>query len=300
MTLKKLGSVCAIIALTFCTLSASIGTSATCEASGEYNLTEPNSLAKLTAESLEITQDSPAYESMIAHGLSDLNEMREMLNCGDEEAFNNYLQSGVSGTKSRERLDEFVRLVDFLPLIKLFDGEITWIEHYNTSSVTTGEPVEGVRITTKALNGNWLSLNYYLNTDATTGSTPILQNGSGSVKILSETREPHPSEPGTLIKWNMTIDGISVFARYYVADADSVVTEALIRELEVYLLGDTATPPTTNTTEPDDSAKDDSLKKPLLIAVVAMVAVATAVAICVVVRKKAKKPAEKADEQDTL
>ena len=65
--------------------------------------------------------------------LAELENMREMVACEDEQALLDYLHSIVGGgAQSRQDLIDFLHLVDNTPYVQMIDGEITSLTYNKT------------------------------------------------------------------------------------------------------------------------------------------------------------------------
>ena len=170
--------------------------------------------------------------------LEELETMREMVDCEDEQILNAYLHSITGGgARSRQDLIDFLKLVDSLPYARFIDGEIT--------SLTYNETDEWLSVSVEANNGKSVYCNYQLGVSdvekqmakATRKlgrqnllSAP-LSTGDGRLTLYTETREP--SANGDVIRWQGVLDGIAVLIVYRVDDADTVDTAALLESIEI-------------------------------------------------------------------
>ncbi len=207
-----------------------------------------------TSESSGSSQADPLpNESIGVRNLEALNEMREMIECTDEEKLNQYLRSVEGGgAHSREDLIGFVSIIDSLPLAKLIEGDIVWLSYSHGQSQDTGENYDIVYVTMQAPSGDWVRIEYDLSVTTITdkieaealelSSSSVLlkpiQNEAGNVTIFSETREIHPSGTGKLIQWIANIDGIYANVIYYTKNADAVVATDLYRSLTLSRITD--------------------------------------------------------------
>ena len=170
--------------------------------------------------------------------LAELETMREMVECEDEQILNAYLHSITGGgARSRQDLIDFLKLVDSMPYARFIDGEIT--------SLTYNETDEWLSVSVEANNGKSLYCNYQLGVSdvekqmakATRKlgrqnllSAP-LSTGDGRLTLYTETREP--SANGDVIRWQGVLDGIAVLIVYRVDDADAIDTATLLESVEI-------------------------------------------------------------------
>ena len=175
------------------------------------------------------------YASVIVRGLDKLEEMRGMLAKSDEE-LNPYLDTIPGrGLNSREDLVNFLELLDSTPVLKLIDGEVTWISHYPESDV--------LFIATEAPNGDSVRLEYHLSMDPSEGverfssdkstlSQPV-KSQDGRVTVYSQVKEPHPSGTGETVEWALTLDDTFVYAVYYTISASDIEAETVFGNPEI-------------------------------------------------------------------
>ena len=170
--------------------------------------------------------------------LEELETMREMVECEDEQILNAYLHSITGGgARSRQDLIDFLKLVDSMPYARFIDGEIT--------SLTYNETDEWLSVSVEANNGKSVYCNYQLGVSDVEKqmakamrklgrqnllSAP-LSTGDGRLTLYTETREP--SANGDVIRWQGVLDGIAVLIVYRVDDADTVDTAALLESIEI-------------------------------------------------------------------
>lgn len=182
--------------------------------------------------------------SINLESLEELEIMREMIACEDEQALYEYLHSiPGGGAQSRQDLIDFVNLVEHTPYACLIDGKITWLNYKGSSDKQN----EVLYVTVKAPNGEWVRCGYLFSVENVSKqmnkvkreigrdnclSSP-LSTGDGRLTLYTETREPHPTYEGDLIEWWGVLDGIVVEIAYYVADMDAVDTVALLNSLNI-------------------------------------------------------------------
>ena len=93
--------------------------------------------------------------SITLQSLAELETMREMIACEDEQVLNDYLHSITGGgAQSRQDLIDFVGLVDNTPYVQMIDGEIT--------SLTYNKTDERFSVSVEAENGDSLNVSYEL------------------------------------------------------------------------------------------------------------------------------------------
>lgn len=192
--------------------------------------------------------------SINIHSLEELEKMREMAESKDEEALNLYLRSvNGGGAHNREDLIAFLDLIDSLPILKLIDGQIVWINYEEGERPTTGEYYHSVIISTEAANGDCTMIEYQLSIDdiparierrKTTEElaesilkTP-LQTKDGRIKVYSEARKEHPSGIGDFITWILDLDGIYTGVIYYTKHADEVRANEVFQNVVIQSISD--------------------------------------------------------------
>ena len=190
-------------------------------------------------------------------GLDELEIMREMVECEDEQMLMEYLHSITGGgAQSRQDLIEFLSLVDNTPYAQIIDGEITGLTYYGTD--------ERFSVSAQAENGDSLMISYELGmSDVEKNMEKVarklgkknllsapLSTQDGRLTLYTETREP--SSNGEVIRWQGVLDGVAVYIVYWVADADAVDTAALLDRLKIA----DAIAPKPLQTEPDTTESD--------------------------------------------
>ncbi|MBQ1233474.1 MAG: hypothetical protein IIX86_08080, partial [Clostridia bacterium] len=176
--------------------------------------------------------------SITLQSLAELDTLREMIECEDEQVLNDYLHSITGGgAQSRQDLIDFLNLVDNTPYAKFIDGEITGLTYNQTD--------KRFSVSTEAENGESMYVSYELgmsdvekNMEKAAGklgrknllSAP-LSTEDGRLTLYTETREP--SSNGDVIRWQGVLDGIAVYIVYWVADADAIDTAALLDRLKI-------------------------------------------------------------------
>lgn len=188
--------------------------------------------------------EEPVHEPpamIILDSSAELAEMREMAVCTDEDALYDYLWSlkGM-GASSRGDLTAFLELLDSLPYLPVLEGEI--------SSIRYTPERQHMEIVTKAANGDWLRLIYFLSVqdihaeieawkkeepdDDSILPEPFVCCG-GRIKVYREVRVAKPG--AFLLCWDIEADGIFIRVDFCPADlnADRVVMEELFAGLTV-------------------------------------------------------------------
>ena len=171
-------------------------------------------------------------------GLDELEIMREMVECEDEQMLMEYLHSITGGgAQSRQDLIEFLSLVDNTPYAQIIDGEMTGLTYNSTD--------ERFSVSAEAKNGDSLNVSYEFSvTDVEKNmkkaaeklgeknllSAP-LSTQNGRLTLYTEIRES--SSNGEVIRWQGVLDGIAVYIVFWVADADAVDTAALLVTLKI-------------------------------------------------------------------
>ena len=223
-----------------------------CNVQNEDNLdnkgskTATNEVLNNTSNSTEKTSgevyNEPLPEGKVIdiHSLEELNKMREMLSCEDEEQLKEYLSSfgnAITNTKpTKEDLEMFVSLADRFSFVNIVDGELILMHYSDGISIDTGKRVEVFYITLEAGNGNWIRYEYLLSvkdpyTDITTDSQFFekpLTGTNETITLLSEKREPHPFGVGEIVIWIADIDGTSAFIFQYSVSEDQIKADDII------------------------------------------------------------------------
>ena len=174
-------------------------------------------------------------ESISIRSIDELNAMRSMLSCTDQEALANYLMDiEGGGAHSKEDLETFIRIVDTVPFVNLLDdGKICWISYSKGQSSASGEQYEILYVSIQSDSGEWVRFEYMLSvTDVSekiTSQTEMLAdnlitskpifNHDERLALYSEVREKHVSGTGDTIKWVATVDGIYTNIVYYTPNA---------------------------------------------------------------------------------
>ena len=223
-----------------------------CNVQNEDNLnnqesnTATNEILNNTSNSTEKTSNEiynepfPDKKVIDIHSLEELNKMREMLSCEDEEQLKEYLSNfgnAITNTKpTKEDLEMFVSLADRFSFVNIVDGELIWMHYSDGISIDTGKRVEVFYITLEAENGNWIRYEYLLSvkdpyTDITTDSPFFekpLTGTNETITLLSEKRKSHPSGVGEIVTWIADIDNTSAFIFQYSVAKDQIKADDII------------------------------------------------------------------------
>lgn len=195
------------------------------------------------------TEDPPSNlpgeppPSMAIHSMEELEEMREMILCQDEQKLKEYLRSiKGGGADGRENLIFFVNLVDSVPYVHCFEGDIIWI---NYSKGVKGEEV--LYITLEAPNGDWMRIEYIfsltdvqaaieervLSKENGEAFLPPLKSKDEKLKVYHESRAPHPSGIGDSIRWIADLDGIFAYIVFYDSMGETLYPKELLPSMKV-------------------------------------------------------------------
>lgn len=187
--------------------------------------------------------------SINLRSLAQLDEMREMISCTDEEKLNRYLMGlEGGGAKSRTDLISFVNLIESLPILEFLEGDIVLICHKN---ITTDGGNDVVVISTQGINGNWTRVEYLVYAkdvnaeielmemngyfDNSTIEVPM-QSDDGRIVVYSEVKETHTSGNGGTITWTIVVDGILVRVVYYSKEISDINAESIFSDLAISTL----------------------------------------------------------------
>ena len=174
-----------------------------------------------------------------------LAKMREMASCSDEKLLKEYLQTSGSGAMTKEELEQFIKLIDTIPYVSLIEGELTWACHQIGESIDTGKPYNILSISTIADNGEWVRIEYHLDsldskdkianelkeTDASAVLAKPVQSKDKKVTVYTEIRRVQTA--GKSIWWAVDIDGIFARIIYSTENMDAVKTESVFSNCTV-------------------------------------------------------------------
>lgn len=182
-------------------------------------------------------------EAIGIRSVEELNYMRTMLSCTDQEKWSDYLRS-VEGGGAHDKQDiaNFINIVDSTPYVELIEGDISWISYKKGQNLQTGKPYEVLYVTVNATDGDWVRFEYMLSiADATkevisqaaklpTSSVALhpISNNDKRINIYSEQREKHPSGTGETIQWIATVDGIYTNIVFYSAKEDIIDVATMV------------------------------------------------------------------------
>lgn len=182
-------------------------------------------------------QNQSPNESISVHSVEELDHMRSMLSCADEDELATYLRSVEGGgAHCKEDLAAFLKIVDSIPLVDLLENsKISWICHSIGESAVSGEQYEVLFISMEAKSGDWVRFEYILSVEEASkeaaeqigklSSKDVLAQpifGIGKrIAIYSEQREKHVSGTGEIIKWISVIDGFYANIVYYSAEENA-------------------------------------------------------------------------------
>lgn len=198
----------------------------------------PNSTEKTSGE--VYNEPFPDKKVIDIHSLEELNKMREMLLCEDEDQLKEYLSSFGNATTNikptKEDIEMFVSLADRFSFVNIVDGELILMHYSDGISIDTGKRVEVFYITLEAENGNWIRYEYLLSvkdpyTDITTDSQFFekpLTGTNETITLLSEKREPELFGKGEIVIWIADIDGTSAFIFQYSVSEDQIKADDII------------------------------------------------------------------------
>lgn len=197
--------------------------------------------------------EGPPFPAISVRSVEQLNEMREMVSCADEEKLNEYLKSVEGGgARSREDLVAFLNLIEFLPVLELLEGDITWINHGKDMAGN-----ESVVISTQGENGDWTRVEYLawgkgvndeieFRKDSDYFENSVIDNpiyfSSGRIAVYSEIREPYASGNGYTVTWMIVVNGILANVVYYSEEIDDISAQSVFDDVTIGTLK-----PTVNT-----------------------------------------------------
>lgn len=191
-------------------------------------------------------EEPPMYDLHVeVHSAEELAKMREMASCSDEKLLKEYLQTSGSGARTKEELDQFIKLIDTIPYVSLIEGELTWACHKIGESIDTGKPYNILSISTIADNGEWVRIEYHLDsldskdkianelkeTDASAVLAKPVQSKDKKVTVYTEIRRVQTA--GKSIWWAVDIDGIFARIIYSTENMDAVETESVFSNCTV-------------------------------------------------------------------
>lgn len=201
-------------------------------------------LAVLTGCGKSQETEGPPWPAIGVRSMAQLNEMREMVSCADEEKLNEYLRSVEGGgARTREDLVAFLNLIDYLPVLELLKGDITWINH--------GKDIAGnesVVISTQGENGDWTRVEYLAWGNGVNDEIEFRKDNGyfensvidtpiyfcdGRIAVYSEIRDAHPSGNGYTVTWTIVVNGILANVVYYSEEIDDISAESVFADVTI-------------------------------------------------------------------
>ena len=207
-----------------------------------------DSLSQSNSDDQTVIRYPLPSQTVEVQGMEEWEEMKQMAKCNDEVQLEQYIQSVVNrGIQSKDDLLAFVELMESLPQIPILNSDITWMRFSRGVSEDTGKETIVVYILTEAKNGDWTRVEYVLSVmdvskkiaeekgtiDKNTILTSPIKTHDQKMELHIETREPHPSGQGTMIKWVGEVDGIFTRIYYYSQKAEEVKTEQLLHDIQI-------------------------------------------------------------------
>lgn len=195
-----------------------------------------------------IIQDPLPSRTIEIPNLEKFNEMKQIAECDDEKRLEQYILSiSNSGIQSRNDLLSFVKLIDSLPHIPISGKSISLIRFSRSTAQDTGKETIAVHILSEVTNGDWARVEYVLSVVDVSGkiaeekalidkSSTLLspvKTADGSLTLHIETRNPHPSGKGTMIRWTGEVAGIFMRIYYYTENAGDIKAEQLFGSMVV-------------------------------------------------------------------
>ncbi len=214
---------------------------------GEETSVEAESHPKGEETSAE-AENHPTEEplpSISLRSMAELDELREMCSCTDEEVLQAYLW-GIegAGARNREDLQIFLSVVESLPVPELLSGEITWICYDNIYPDISTTENGVVFLSTQGENGDWTRIGYYVcEKDVPAALQAREEKGyfaesviqepfesrDGRIVVYAEMIREHPSGTGSTVTWMMTVDGILAEMVYYSKDVSGIRGETVLK-----------------------------------------------------------------------
>ena len=218
----------------------------------ESKTTEPVTTEPVTTELVTtepVVTEPPPTETphMIRLGsLAELDLMRDMILCEDEQELSQYLSSlNAMGqnAQSKQDLIDFVDLVDSTPFAKILDGEIICLEI--VMSPNSKYHTKSLFVDVKGENGDSISYTYLWSDISvseriqsvlkTAGTNNLLQapvqSADGRLTIYTEMREKLILGSKYRIQWWGELDGVFMEITYNVVKPEDVITSEVIGSL---------------------------------------------------------------------
>lgn len=216
---------------------------------GVTSHTESETTEPVTTEPV-VTEPPPTETPhMIRLGsLAELDLMRDMILCEDEQELSQYLSSlNAMGqnAQSKQDLIDFVDLVDSTPFAKILDGEIICLEII--MSPNSKYHTKNLFVDVKGENGDSISYTYLWSDISvseriqsvlkTAGTNNLLQapvqSADGRLTIYTEMREKLILGSKYRIQWWGELDGVFMEITYNVVKPEDVITSEVIGSLEM-------------------------------------------------------------------
>ena len=209
--------------------------------------TEPVTTEPVTTEPVVIEPPPTETPHMIRLGsLAELDLMRDMILCEDEQELSQYLSSlNAMGqnAQSKQDLIDFVDLVDSTPFAKILDGEI--ISLGIVMSPNSKYHTKNLFVEVKGENGDSISYTYLWSDISvsehiqsalkTAGTNNLLQapvqSADGRLTIYTEMREKLILGSKYRIQWWGELDGVFMEITYNVVKPEDVITSEVIGSL---------------------------------------------------------------------
>ena len=203
-------------------------------------ITESENLEEIL-ENTNPKEEPPVTYGKSVNSLDELSQMREIFYCADKEKLESTLLHW--GCCNVDELLPFLDVVDSIPYISIFDGDITSI--YYTESVYSNKIFD---ITTTAENDDKVYINYFLQVAdmedpmAWAIETASLRKGSifepmesqdKRVSLISELSDKYSASEGDYIEWWGTVDGIAVKIVYSSENAENIKLEDVLNSLTI-------------------------------------------------------------------
>lgn len=181
--------------------------------------------------------------------LAQLNEMRAMIVEKNEDNLAQYLRSVEGGgARTRDDLITFIDLVDSLPIIKLIDGDITWIAYYHNDNTSDKKENGIVHISTRSKKDEWTRIEYkLLETDINTEieamqfneknlngkKGELFKSNDDRIKVHYQTMQKHPSGSGNIYKWIASVDDIIIHVVYSTSNSKEITAFDFFKGIEI-------------------------------------------------------------------
>ena len=214
--------------------------------------TEPERKEFISPVEEEIIYSLPP-KSISLYNLEELNQIKAIVKTENKSDIQE--TACQYGLESGDDIEDFLEIINTMPILKLFDGEIVHIgyqwpitENDNEGeNLTTSRKDLGIAsITIKAKDGSWFRVNYWLN-NRNMSREEILESSDRSISLLKtpiqalndrcyvyhETRVPHSTDNGEVIIWLAVVDGIPVRIRYYTETANTIKAETVFQNAAI-------------------------------------------------------------------